>query len=75
MQVWIFEKPVSFDNSARIQVWKIIIMSAWELISGRSGLATDWNVLKMSNDRVRLILIKYTIGASGHTYLRAVKTP
>ena len=29
----------------------------------------------MSNDKVRLILIKYTIGASGYTYLRAVKTP
>ena len=49
--------------------------------SGRSGLATDWNdclrffVFKMINNRVRPILIKCTIVASGHTYLRLLKTP
>ena len=41
MQVWIFEKPVSFDNSARIQVWKIIIKSAWELVEEVALLLTE----------------------------------
>ena len=41
MQVWIFEKPVSFDNSARTQVWKIIITSSWEAVEEVALLPTE----------------------------------